>query len=804
MSRLPSAFFELTDASGDPISGGQLFTYEAGTTSNKATYSDRELTIANANPVVADAAGVVGPVYLTPNELYKFTIKDASDVTIRSEDDVYSVLTSDADANASLKQLASSPTDFGAIGDGVADESSQVQDAIDAITARGVVDLRGLTFRCDSQIVLPTGITLRNGVLNFSNCTDDEYVKAHGTLGSSVDLSSDSTVSTVPLASASGFAVGDICNITSDASFNGGSAKRGELFIIASISGGTLTTVSPLYDAYTTGANAAIKKLTALDDVTLEHLKIVGPASAGADNGISLINCNRARVRDVVFTGTYAAALYIGSSYETSVEGCSFVATKDAAVQEIGSSQATRIRDCHFTGEFDDVYSAVGNATIAGDTESAVGVPRDVLVSKCDMRVYLLAATHAVFQSSECEYVTFELNTIRVVPAAINTEVFIIGCVNMEVRNNTFRVDNSAISLSGDPCIEIAPTVPAKTDKEFSIRILGNQIWTTGLGIFASDAGSTNLDLVEISDNKIYSEANGTIRITDLICDYLAVRRNVCQESGGGNSGRIDIETDLVASTMPIVEVSHNISDDIIIDATTNGTISEARTIGNVCTNYDVFSVNEIVSQNDTVDGGAQFDECTILHITGLMSRSNCVISNDTAEFTSCLVSGCTFDTAAGVALEIGADFAATDSSALVVTGCLFPSATTGIMLFISGYLNNIAVSGNTFARANDNASCIQLTGGAAGSITNGMISGNTFVNGTYGINASNTSNIYAGINTYISQSSGNHNGLANGNVTNNAGATDYTLDASPGTAQNNNEFHSAVITELLNLGLFQ
>lgn len=67
--------------------GAKIYTYEAGTTTNKTTYSDQALTTANANPVIADSNGEA-TIWLMDDGLYKIVINDSSDVLICSFDNV--------------------------------------------------------------------------------------------------------------------------------------------------------------------------------------------------------------------------------------------------------------------------------------------------------------------------------------------------------------------------------------------------------------------------------------------------------------------------------------------------------------------------------------------------------------------------------------------------------------------------------------------------------------------------------------------------------------------------------------------
>jgi hypothetical protein len=86
---MPSPVFTGFDSNGDPVSGGLLYVYDAGTSTPATTYSDVNLTIANANPVVLNSAGRA-VVYLA-GASYKFVLKTAAGATVWSQDNVSSV-----------------------------------------------------------------------------------------------------------------------------------------------------------------------------------------------------------------------------------------------------------------------------------------------------------------------------------------------------------------------------------------------------------------------------------------------------------------------------------------------------------------------------------------------------------------------------------------------------------------------------------------------------------------------------------------------------------------------------------------
>ncbi len=74
----PLGKYRALDANGAPLAGGKLYTYEAGTSTPKATYTSNTLSTANTNPVILDADGYAN-VWLDVGG-YKFVLDDANDV----------------------------------------------------------------------------------------------------------------------------------------------------------------------------------------------------------------------------------------------------------------------------------------------------------------------------------------------------------------------------------------------------------------------------------------------------------------------------------------------------------------------------------------------------------------------------------------------------------------------------------------------------------------------------------------------------------------------------------------------------
>lgn len=82
---IPFLLSGLTDVSQTTISGGQVYTYAAGTTNPKAIYADKALTSAITQPLILDSDG---RAIAYGSGLYKFVVKDAAGNTVFTADNV--------------------------------------------------------------------------------------------------------------------------------------------------------------------------------------------------------------------------------------------------------------------------------------------------------------------------------------------------------------------------------------------------------------------------------------------------------------------------------------------------------------------------------------------------------------------------------------------------------------------------------------------------------------------------------------------------------------------------------------------
>lgn len=85
----PIANQQQIDANGDPLSGGKVYTYVAGTSTAAATYTDDTGATPQANPILLNSRGLpTNPVWLQGGRSYKLVVTDANEVVLWTVDDV--------------------------------------------------------------------------------------------------------------------------------------------------------------------------------------------------------------------------------------------------------------------------------------------------------------------------------------------------------------------------------------------------------------------------------------------------------------------------------------------------------------------------------------------------------------------------------------------------------------------------------------------------------------------------------------------------------------------------------------------
>lgn len=218
----PAPKLQFFDAAGVPLVGGKLYSYQAGTTTPLATYTSQNGVTPNTNPVILDARGEAN-VWLG-TAAYKLALYSATDVLVWTVDNISATLAdlSQSSGSSLVGFIAAgsgavartmqdkardgvSFEDFGAVGDGVTNDTTAVQAALTAsrfphgkpgktymvgaltMPDDTTIDLRGSTLKARSAITSSSQLILAgnrcavlNGKIDSANTNGASTVNADG------------------------------------------------------------------------------------------------------------------------------------------------------------------------------------------------------------------------------------------------------------------------------------------------------------------------------------------------------------------------------------------------------------------------------------------------------------------------------------------------------------------------------------------------------------------------------------------------------------------------------------------------
>lgn len=312
---LPNGKQQFENSAGAPLVGGKLYTYDAGTTNPRATYQDAAGTIPNTNPVILDARGEATVFW---NGTYKIILKDASDVTIWTVDNV-SATPWQNDLNAALATVAAYSADM-------ANATDPAKGAAKVGYSNRTVAARLDDFKSVSDFgIVPDGVTNWEAVggTNWNNMI--AYAIAHGVYWPkgyyATGINLDSTMSGIKFHFEDGAIIGGVFHMISDASpasyaISTISRSANVVTVVTSTPHGWATNqrirVENVYNAGagSVGFNGDDFTITVLNGTTFTYAQN-GPNEAGTVTSGAYVS--QRPIKNVVVTGRLTTTDRLGS-----------------------------------------------------------------------------------------------------------------------------------------------------------------------------------------------------------------------------------------------------------------------------------------------------------------------------------------------------------------------------------------------------------------------------------------------------------------------------------------------------------
>ena len=552
-----------TDKNGDPLDAGYLYFGTANLnpeTSPIQVYYDSSLTQPAAQPIRTSNGYPMrngSPALLYANSQFSVTVRDKNNALVIYSPVGYGIISgtpfftdqityNEGSTGAVTRILTArlqdyvSVKDFGAVGDGVTDDTVAIQAAVD--TGREVFIPHG-TYRVTGSIVFPgdMSVTFDDGAEIFADT---------GTYSSSYVLVASGSITAIPalgsnankgdtsltFASAPSVVFDDTILISNptNSSWSGFRAeyKAGEFCYVESVSGTSVTLQAPLYDSYLTTDvdlykvnyirvnlhNPRIRSVgSALGSISIRYgrnVHITNPHIKEKNNSCIILN----RCTDVeIFGGRCVNEGDGGDDYGLSV----------------ANSQGITVHGGYWYGRRHGVASG-------GDAQVGAVPVRALKYIGCRISNDRASGTHAADLHGNAEHCGFYDCLIQGGVSPQGADISIVNCdvyggitagpcvYSAEVLGGRYRISGNRFYAQTDPSstsrgvIDFGGNnnaITANTTRDFIIEFTGNTITSEALSnltslVLVRNAGTTKKISVDCSNNQFdVNDFVGALRV---------------------------------------------------------------------------------------------------------------------------------------------------------------------------------------------------------------------------------------------------------------------------------------------------
>jgi len=502
---------------------------------------------------------------------------------------------------AKLREFIS-PEDFGAVGDGVTNDATNIQTAVTNAAGK-VIDGGNLTYRVDSTITgLASNTVIQNATFNFSQQPDgggiDKGFDIAGSIATGIALTANTAVdnSIVTVGNTSSFVADDLVFLSSNKVWDAlQGVVYGQYGRVKSVDSGTqLSLYEPVKLAFNTADSATIAKVTPVQNVTFRNCTFIGANNlTQSQNAVYLQYGENCRFESCVFRYFGYTALAFWRCYKSVADKVSVFAARNA-----GNAYGIAVwGGCYACSVVNGFGEDTRHYVTVGDND---GINMYTIVNACNV----VSSKDAGLDSHAAGmFTTFSNNMISMSSdraGTSNHDGLIMQGANSTCIGNTI-VGAKGVGISFNMLIgDGTPT---------TIKVIGNTVIMddegylspsttsmSGLYIYSDDTyGPDNIESVQIIGNSFsggQSALNGFFHIRLRVDKPNAVMKNVVV-SNNTSADPADtpvcyLEMQGAGSSLEKVAISNNIftastaSPGIYLYNTGAATIEDVNIAGNI------------------------------------------------------------------------------------------------------------------------------------------------------------------------------------------------------------------------------
>ena len=503
--------------------------------------------------------------------------------------------------------------DFGAVGNGITNDTAAIQAAINALPAGQTLNGNGSTYLITSSLTLKANMTLENFVFDFSTAGNSaELLVASGSIGTAISISAGLTVGqvTFTVSNGAGFSANDYVYIKSADFWDNWDdlCIMAETHKIKSVVGNSITLYDPILYAMPT--TPTIQKLTTLDNLVLRDIRAYGSGAgaAGDQEGAQLTYCKNLFLDNCNFTKFDNRCIRISTCIDFTIVNSTF-----GKAYKTGLAYGVAIADASINGKIsDNNFFECRHGVTLGDTG---GPNRYIVVDSNNFTLCREAGMDAHTAGDLCVISnnTFQCDSTsavsdgilwRSINATITDNIIIgAGRTGINVLNNVtgatggYVITGNTIILSNEKGISIVKQHEGNIN---NIVISGNNVKNNNVAL---DFG------ILVTTDSGYTNVITNCVITNNTINNVAYRLIVTAVSDATSTF-----TGLIISNNILNSTTYDRG--IFVSATTDSNISKISMTGNVINGTGTFGIRGTNEEDIVIIGNVIKTATTPISIT--------------------------------------------------------------------------------------------------------------------------------------------------------------------------------------------